>query len=248
MKRILCFLKGFKVSTLCSGMTGSVSPYVTLSSANDTDLNSVYHDFRAFTNDSRPDWYFERARPNKGLRFSLVGRVDHDIPFHFGMCSFFHSFSFACTHLVHSQLSVRQSALVHICHSLAFICTPLCPSFFSCWYVYFCAFSFTLICSYLYTEPTGFFFICTHLSYPPPHLLLFVHVRTCSWSPALVCAPSCSPALVHASSWDSFALARTCTCSPALIYAHLLIVVSSHSFSLILIGSCSFSLVLTCLH
>lgn len=40
-------------------MSGSVSPYVTLSSANDTDPNASYHDFRAFTNDSRPDWYFE---------------------------------------------------------------------------------------------------------------------------------------------------------------------------------------------
>ena len=34
-------------------------PYVALDSSNNTDPNSVYHDFRAFTNDSRPDWYFE---------------------------------------------------------------------------------------------------------------------------------------------------------------------------------------------
>jgi len=51
------FLKGFKVSALCNGVTGSVSPYATLSSANDIDPNSVYHDFRAFTNDSRPNCY-----------------------------------------------------------------------------------------------------------------------------------------------------------------------------------------------
>jgi chitin synthase len=44
---------------LCNGVSGSVSPYVTLDSANNTDPNAQYHDFRAFTNDSRPDWYFE---------------------------------------------------------------------------------------------------------------------------------------------------------------------------------------------
>jgi len=49
----------FPVSALCDGISGSVSPYVTLDSSNNTDSNSVYHDFRAFTNDSRPDWYFE---------------------------------------------------------------------------------------------------------------------------------------------------------------------------------------------
>ncbi|KAG1722688.1 glycosyltransferase family 2 protein [Suillus paluster] len=48
-----------QVSALCNGVSGTVSPYVTLNSANDTDPNAAYHDFRAFTNDSRPDWYFE---------------------------------------------------------------------------------------------------------------------------------------------------------------------------------------------
>lgn len=48
-----------QVSALCNGVSGTVSPYVTLSSANDTDPNASYHDFRASTNDSRPDWYFE---------------------------------------------------------------------------------------------------------------------------------------------------------------------------------------------
>ncbi|KAG6333627.1 hypothetical protein ID866_5463 [Astraeus odoratus] len=48
-----------QVSALCNGVSGSVSPWVTLSSVNNTDPNSQYHDFRAFTNDSRPDWYFE---------------------------------------------------------------------------------------------------------------------------------------------------------------------------------------------
>ena len=47
------------MSALCNGVSGSVSPWVTLSSLNNTDPNSQYHDFRAFANDSRPDWYFE---------------------------------------------------------------------------------------------------------------------------------------------------------------------------------------------
>lgn len=40
-------------------MDGSVSPYVILDSKNNTDTNAQYHDFRVFTNDSRPDWYFQ---------------------------------------------------------------------------------------------------------------------------------------------------------------------------------------------
>ncbi|KAJ7594228.1 glycosyltransferase family 2 protein [Mycena floridula] len=48
-----------QVSALCNGVTGSVSPYVVLDSSNKTDPNTQYHDFRVFTNDSRPDWYFE---------------------------------------------------------------------------------------------------------------------------------------------------------------------------------------------
>ena len=31
-----------------------------LDSSNDTDPNAQYHDFRAWTNDPRPDWYFEQ--------------------------------------------------------------------------------------------------------------------------------------------------------------------------------------------
>ncbi|TFK52854.1 glycosyltransferase family 2 protein [Heliocybe sulcata] len=48
-----------QVSALCNGVSGSVSPYIVLDSTNNTDVNAQYHDFRAFTNDSRPDWYFE---------------------------------------------------------------------------------------------------------------------------------------------------------------------------------------------
>ncbi|KAL6309476.1 glycosyltransferase family 2 protein [Sparassis latifolia] len=49
-----------QVSALCNGVTGTVSPYVVLDSSNDTDVNAQYHDFRAWTDDPRPDWYFEQ--------------------------------------------------------------------------------------------------------------------------------------------------------------------------------------------
>lgn len=48
-----------QVSALCNGITGTVDPYVVLDSSNVTDTNAQYHDFRAQTNDYRPDWYFE---------------------------------------------------------------------------------------------------------------------------------------------------------------------------------------------
>ncbi|OCH90496.1 glycosyltransferase family 2 protein [Obba rivulosa] len=49
-----------QVSALCNGINGTVSPYVVLDSSNNTDPNTQYHDFRAWTNDPRPDWYFEQ--------------------------------------------------------------------------------------------------------------------------------------------------------------------------------------------
>ncbi|KAH7371094.1 chitin synthase-domain-containing protein [Pyrenochaeta sp. MPI-SDFR-AT-0127] len=62
-----------QVSALCNGVDGSVHPGVQLnyrtsnytdSSANNlistTDLNAQYHDFRWFSNDSRPDWWYEQ--------------------------------------------------------------------------------------------------------------------------------------------------------------------------------------------
>jgi chitin synthase len=48
-----------QVNALCSGTDGNVSPWVTLETTNVTDPNAVYHDFRAFTDDVRPDWYYE---------------------------------------------------------------------------------------------------------------------------------------------------------------------------------------------
>ena len=66
-----------QVSALCQGTTGSVSPYVQLDYSNtnttgsastisNTDSNWQYHDFRYFTNDSRPDWFFEQMVMLKG--------------------------------------------------------------------------------------------------------------------------------------------------------------------------------------
>ncbi|KAL5330105.1 hypothetical protein ACEPPN_003629 [Leptodophora sp. 'Broadleaf-Isolate-01'] len=60
-----------QVSALCQGVNGTIDPAVqldytnanTTGSANvisTTDLNFKYHDFRAWTNDSRPDWFFEQ--------------------------------------------------------------------------------------------------------------------------------------------------------------------------------------------
>jgi chitin synthase len=60
-----------QVSALCGGVDGTINDFVTLdykstnisgspTLVNSRDLNAKYHDFRAFRNDSRPDWYFEQ--------------------------------------------------------------------------------------------------------------------------------------------------------------------------------------------
>lgn len=66
-----------QVSALCAGVGGSINPEVTLdykntnmtgspSLINSVDLNSQYHDFRYFTNQSQPDWYLERLLMMRG--------------------------------------------------------------------------------------------------------------------------------------------------------------------------------------
>ncbi|KAH8833739.1 glycosyltransferase family 2 protein [Flagelloscypha sp. PMI_526] len=63
-----------QVSALCNGITGSVDPYVIMNSANTTDDNAQYHDFRAFTNDVRPDWYWQSmVRMRYMSRLGFVG-------------------------------------------------------------------------------------------------------------------------------------------------------------------------------
>ena len=60
-----------QVSALCNGVTGTVSPDIDLGYTNTNisgspsviganDPNSKYHDFRYFTNDYRPDWWWEQ--------------------------------------------------------------------------------------------------------------------------------------------------------------------------------------------
>merc|ERR1711939_1058030 len=60
-----------QVSALCQGKDGRVDPTVQLdysttnvsgsaSVISTTDPNRRYHDFRAFTSDPRPDWFFEQ--------------------------------------------------------------------------------------------------------------------------------------------------------------------------------------------
>lgn len=51
-----------QVSALCTGDGNGISDWIILSGANTSSVepNSVYHDFRAFNADSRPDWYYEQ--------------------------------------------------------------------------------------------------------------------------------------------------------------------------------------------
>ncbi|KAK4121741.1 glycosyltransferase family 2 protein [Parathielavia appendiculata] len=62
-----------QVSALCQGQYGTIDPAVLLDYKNTNitgsaavissqDLNSKYHDFRHFTNDSRPDWFSQRMK------------------------------------------------------------------------------------------------------------------------------------------------------------------------------------------
>ena len=66
-----------QVSALCQGKDGSINPAIQLDYANTNitgstetlsiaDTNWKYHDFRWFTNDSRPDWFFEQMVMLKG--------------------------------------------------------------------------------------------------------------------------------------------------------------------------------------
>lgn len=66
-----------QVSALCQGVDGSIDPSVQLdytstntsgsaSVISTNDPNRQYHDFRYFTNDSRPDWFFEQMMVLRG--------------------------------------------------------------------------------------------------------------------------------------------------------------------------------------
>ena len=69
-----------QVSALCQGTSGSISQYVTLDSTNTSDVYSMYHDFRAYTNDPRPDWYAETMIMLRNrFRTGFVGYTKKDI-------------------------------------------------------------------------------------------------------------------------------------------------------------------------
>jgi chitin synthase len=92
-----------QVSALCQGVNGTIDPSVQLdytstnttgsaSVISSTDTNYRYHDFRTFTNDSRPDWFFEqmmmlRANYKKGnigytpkYVSTLANKTGNDVP------------------------------------------------------------------------------------------------------------------------------------------------------------------------
>ena len=65
---------------MCNGIDGQVNPYVVLDSVNNTDVNAQYHDFRVFTNDSRPDWYFEAMTIMRwGYRVGFMGYTPKEL-------------------------------------------------------------------------------------------------------------------------------------------------------------------------
>ncbi|KAI8087608.1 chitin synthase-domain-containing protein [Gilbertella persicaria] len=70
-----------QVSALCSGSTGTVSPYVSLDyNSNVTDPNAEYHNFLPYTGDSRPDWYFQQmTRLRQNYKLGTMGYTPKDI-------------------------------------------------------------------------------------------------------------------------------------------------------------------------
>jgi chitin synthase len=64
-----------QLSAVCAGVNGTVSEYVVYGSAtNYSDPNAVYHDFRFFTDDYRPDWYLQQMQFfNENYRKSYIG-------------------------------------------------------------------------------------------------------------------------------------------------------------------------------
>ncbi|KAI8372396.1 chitin synthase-domain-containing protein [Blakeslea trispora] len=70
-----------QVSALCEGVDGRISDFVSLDyHFNLTDTNSNYHDFRAWTNDSRPDWYFEKmVYLRKNYKIGTMGFTNKEV-------------------------------------------------------------------------------------------------------------------------------------------------------------------------
>ncbi|KAK7028004.1 hypothetical protein VNI00_015091 [Paramarasmius palmivorus] len=69
-----------QISAVCDGVNGNLSPYVAFNPKNTSDDNTQYHDFRSFTNDSRPDWYFEQMVTMRYLaRVGFLGYTPKEI-------------------------------------------------------------------------------------------------------------------------------------------------------------------------
>ncbi|KAI9485691.1 MAG: chitin synthase-domain-containing protein [Benjaminiella poitrasii] len=70
-----------QVSALCDGVSGRIPEELVLDfQYNLTDKNAAYHDFRFFTNDYRPDWYFEQmVFLRKNYRVGFMGYEPSDI-------------------------------------------------------------------------------------------------------------------------------------------------------------------------
>ncbi|KAG0202582.1 hypothetical protein BGX28_004928 [Mortierella sp. GBA30] len=63
-------------SALCDGRGGygsaSIDPAIQMPDPTTVDPNSLYHDFRSFRNDSRPDWYYEKMVFLRRFRVGFV--------------------------------------------------------------------------------------------------------------------------------------------------------------------------------
>jgi chitin synthase len=70
-----------QVSALCEGITGTVSPYVSLDfNPNMTDNNARYHNFLPSSGDPRPDWYFQQMTMlRKNYKLGSMGYAPKDV-------------------------------------------------------------------------------------------------------------------------------------------------------------------------
>ncbi|KAJ8085317.1 Chitin synthase, class 5 [Marasmius tenuissimus] len=69
-----------QISAVCDGVNGNLSPFVSFNPKNNSDPNALYHDFRSYTNDSRPDWYYEQMITMRYLaRVGFVGYSPKEI-------------------------------------------------------------------------------------------------------------------------------------------------------------------------
>ncbi|KAJ8090581.1 hypothetical protein PM082_018138 [Marasmius tenuissimus] len=76
----VCFSNLSWISAVCDGVNGNLSPFVSFNPKNNSDPNALYHDFRSYTNDSRPDWYYEQMITMRYLaRVGFVGYSPKEI-------------------------------------------------------------------------------------------------------------------------------------------------------------------------